>query len=216
MRYLVFFLTTLICSSTYGQNATELYNVRDFQGLIKLESQSKKLTADELYMVGFAFFQTENDAKAIEFYDKAMAKGLNNGSVHFYKGLSLRYLKKYDEALKEIDKSLKLEPTNQEYMNEKGIVYYSQNELDKAMLIFEEAKKLPNTFPEPYYWVARIYHEKEDFNNALPAYYEAEKNLGKDNSHYFNTLTTIGQLEYTLKKDYKKSAMAYEKGVILL
>lgn len=64
-------------------------------------------------MVGFAFFQLENDDKAIEFYDKAIAKGLDNGSVHFYKGLSLCYQKKYDEALIETEISLKKEPNNQ-------------------------------------------------------------------------------------------------------
>jgi tetratricopeptide (TPR) repeat protein len=216
MRHLIIILlATLFCSTSFGQNVTELYNKKDFQELIKLESQANKLSADELYMVGFAFFQTENDLKAIEFYDKAIAKGLNNGSVHFYKGLSLRYLKKYDEALKEIDASLKLEPTNQEFMNEKGMVYYSQQNLDKALLIFEEAKKLPKTFPEPFYWVARIHHEKENFNKSLTEYYEAEQNLPKENSYYFTTLTTIGQLEFTLNKNYKKSAIAYEKAIQL-
>ncbi len=164
-------LAVLLHSFSHGQSVTELYNKKDFQGLVKLESEAANLSAEELYMIGYAFFQTENDNKAIEFYDKAMSKGLNNGSVHFYKGLSLRYLKKYDSALTEIEKSLQLEPTNQEFMNEKGMVFYSQLNYDKALEVFELAKKLPNTFPEPYYWIARIYHEKEDFNKALIAYY---------------------------------------------
>jgi tetratricopeptide (TPR) repeat protein len=208
-------LTILLYSFTYGQTVTDLYNKKDFQELVKFEKKSDKLSADELYMVGFAFFQTENDSKAIEFYDKAILKGLNNGSVHFYKGLSLRYLKNYDEALKEIEKSLKLEPTNQEFMNEKGMVFYSQSNYDKALEVFEEAKKLPNTFPEPYYWIARIYHEKQNFDKALTAYYETEKNLPKDNSNYLTTLFAIGQLEYTFTKDYKKSARAYEQAIEL-
>ena len=214
-QIIICILTTIFCSFSYGQSVTELYNQRNFQELIKLDNKSDKLTADELYMVGFAFFQTENDSKAIAFYDKAILKGLNNGPVHFYKGLSLRFLKKYEEALKEIEMSLKLEPTNQEFMNEKGMVYYSQKDLDKALEIFEEAKNLPNTFPEPYYWIARIYHEKGDFKKALTAYYEAEKNLTIDNSYYFTTLATIGQLEFTLTKDFRKSAIAYEKAIRL-
>ncbi len=212
---LIITLTTLFYSFSYGQTVTELYNKKDFQELIKFEKISDKLSATELYMVGFAFFQTENDSKAIEFYDKAILKGLNNGAVHFYKGLSLRYLKNYDEALKEIEKSLQLEPTNQEFMNEKGMVFYSQSNYDKALEVFEEAKKLPNTFPEPYYWIARIYHEKQNFDKALTAYYETEKNLPKDNSNYLETLSAIGQLEYTFTKDYNKSAKAYEEAIEL-
>ncbi len=200
---------------SYGQTTVELYNNKDYKSLIKLETKADKLTPEELYMIGFAFFQLENDHKAIEFYDKAIDKGLNNGTVHFYKGLSFRYLKKYDDALKEIEISLKMEPANQEYMNEKGMVFYAQSQYDKALDIFEQAKKLPNTFPEPYYWIARIYHEKQDFNKALVAYYDAIKNLPKDNSYYLTSLVSIGQLEYTLTKNYRKSAEAYTEAITL-
>lgn len=208
-------LTVLQFSFSYGQTVTELYNNKDYQSLIKYEKKSDKLTPDELYMIGFAFFQLENDNKAIEFYDKAITKGLDNGAVHFYKGLSLRYLKKYEEALKEIEFSLKKEPTNQEYMNEKGMVFYSQSQYAKALEIFEQAKKLPNTFPEPYYWVARIYHEKQEFDKALKAYYDAIKYIPIMNSNYLTCLTSIGQLEYTFTKDFKKSAKAYSDAILL-
>jgi tetratricopeptide (TPR) repeat protein len=206
-------LILVICSFSYGQNIKELYKERNYKELIKFENKFEKLTGEELYMVGFAFFQSENDVKAIEFYDKAILKGLNDGSVYFYKGLSLRYLKRYEESLIEIEKSLKLEPTNQEFMNEKGMIYYSQLNYEKALAVFEIAKKLPNTFPEPYYWIARIYHEKENFDKALFAYNEAEKNLPKENSYYLTTLLAIGQLEYNQTKNYLKSAIAYKKAI---
>jgi len=210
---IVFILLFVCCSAINAQTATELYASHDYKALVQLESKSDNLSAEELSYVGFAFFQTGNDDKAVQFYDKAIAKGLNNGSVHFYKGMSLRLLKKYSEALTEIDKSLVLEPTNQEFMNEKGMVYYNQKNTDKALAVFEEAKKLPTTYPEPYFWVSRIYHEKQDFTNALRAYYEAEKYMPKDNSYYFDAITAIGQLEFTFTKDYKKSAAAYEKAI---
>lgn len=204
-------LTSLFYSFSYGQTVAELYENKNFQELVKLETKADKLTPDELYMVGFAFFQLENDNKAIQFYDKAISKGLDNGSVHFYKGLSLRYLKKYDEAMKEVEISIKKEPTNQEFVNEKGLILYYQGQQDKALTVFEEAKKLPNTFGEPFYWVARIYHEKQDFAKALTLYYEAADNVPKTNSYYLTTLQTIGQLEYTFTKDYMKSAKAYSQ-----
>ena len=74
-----FILTILLYSFSYGQTITELYNNKNYQELVKLEKKADKLTPDELYMVGFAFFQLESDNKAIEFYDKAIAKGLDNG-----------------------------------------------------------------------------------------------------------------------------------------
>ncbi len=212
---LVFLFTLLTCLPLYGQTALELYNNKDYQALIKLEVEIDKLSADELYMVGFAFFQLEKDQKAIEFYDKAIAKGLDNSDVHFYKGISLRYLEKFEEALKEIEFSLKKDPTNQEYMNEKGMVYYVQTQYDKALEIFEQAKNLPKTFPEPYYWIAVIYQEKKDFSKALIAYYDAIKNLPIENGYYLTSLISIGQIEYVFTKNYKKSSKAYSEAITL-
>lgn len=206
-----FILAILLYSFSYGQTVTELYNNKDYQELVKLEKNADKLTPDELYIIGFAFFQLENDNKAIEFYDKAIAKGLNKGTVHFYKGLSLRYLKKYDDAMKEVEISIKKEPTNQEFVNEKGLILYYQGQQDKALTVFEEAKKLPNTFGEPFFWAARIYHERQEFAKALKLYYEAVDKLPKTNSYYLTTLQTIGQLEYTFTKDFMKSAKAYSQ-----
>ncbi len=208
-------LTILLYTISYGQTVSELFQKRDYYRLAKLEVKTDSLSPEEIYIVGFAFFQLENDVKAIELYDKAIAKGLNTGTVYFYKGLSLRFLKKYDEALIEIDKSLKLEPTNQEFMNEKGLVYYYQQKYDIALKIFEEAKKLPPTFPEPFYWIAVIYHEQKDFNKALSSYYDALNHLPKTNTYYTKVLTSIGVLEYTVTKDYIKSAKAYAEAIEL-
>ena len=212
-KILPFLLTILICSFSYGQTAKELYNNRNFQELIKLEKKADQLKPDELYMVGFAFFQLGNDTKAIECYDKALAKGLDSGYVHFYKGLSLCYQKKYDEALKEIETSLKKEPANQEYMNQKGLIYRYQGQEDKALVYFEDATKLPNTYGEPFFWVAYIYHGKQDFNKALKLYYIALDSVPQRNSYYLETLKSIGQLEYTHTKNYLRSANAYAQAI---
>ena len=86
-KLILFFL---VFSFLYGQTIEELYNKKDYKSLVKLETTADKLSPEELYMIGYAFFQLENDAKAIEFYEKAIVKGLNDGAVHFYKGLALR------------------------------------------------------------------------------------------------------------------------------
>ncbi len=215
MRIILTLLTILIYSLTYSQTLEEFYNSRNYHELIKYDSKSDELTGEQLYMVGYAYFQLENDDKAIEFYDKAISKGLNDGSVHFYKGLSLRYEKRYNEAIIEIEIAIKMEPANQEFMNEKGVIYYNEGEIDKALEVFEQAKKLPKTYPEPYFWVAAIYHDRQDYKKALILYYEALDSMSSDNSYYEDVLVAIGQLEYTFTFDYKKSAKAYSRAIAL-
>ncbi len=203
------FIISSINSSTYSQRTLELFSEGNFEELIKLEKKSNKLTSEDLYYIGYAFFRLENDKKAIECYDKAISKGLDDGSVHFYKGLSLCYLKKYDDAMKEIDISLVREPSNQEYMNQKGLIFNYQGKEDEALDVFEQAIKLPNTYGEPFFWVAYINHGKNEFTKALSLYYIALDSVPKDNDYYLETLESIGKLEYTHTKDYVKSAIAY-------
>lgn len=199
----------------YGQSPTELYSNKDFEALIKLEDKADSLNGEELYMLGFAFFRLENDDKAVAFYDRAIAKGFDNGITHFYKGVSLTFQKKYKEALAEVDLALKKEPTNQEYMNQKGMIYNQQGLEDKALGYFEEATRFPNTYGEPYFWVAYIHHGKNDFEKALKQYYIAAEKIPKKNNYYFKTLLCIGQLEYTFTQNYQKSASAYAEAIAL-
>jgi len=202
-----------ITQSVAAQRIIDLYEARNYQALAERSEKSKNFSADDFYMVGYAFFQLGNDQKAIEMYDKAIKKGLDNAGIHFYKGLSLRYLEKYKEATIEVNKALEMEPANQEYMNEKGLILYYEGKLDEALEVFLVAKDLPETYPEPYYWIASIYHDQEKFDEALAAYYEALNHLSKENSLYLVALTNIGQLEFSSTKDYKKSIEIYQKAI---
>lgn len=213
-KVFLFIFTILLCSAINGQSKIgELFQSKDYLSLTTLADKESSLNGEELYMLGYAFFQLEKDDKAIEFYDKAIAKGFDNGVTHFYKGVSLTYLKKYNEAVIEIDLALQKEPNNQEYMNQKGLIYKSKGLEDKALDYFEEATRYPNTYGEPFFWVAYIYHGKQDFEKALKCYYVAAEKVPKHNSYYVATLQSIGQLEYTFTQNFQKSAVAYAKAV---
>ncbi len=188
-KKILFFFYILLCTTINGQTSiAELYHNEDYKSLSKFEDKDSSLNGEELYMVGYAFYRLEKDDKAIEFYDKAIAKGFDNGIPHFYKSVSLTYLKKYEEASKEIDMALQKEPNNQEYMNQKGLIYKSKGLEDKALDYFEEATRYPNTYGEPFFWVAYIYHGKQVFENALKLYCVAADKVPKFNNYYVTTL----------------------------
>lgn len=208
-----FLFCFLAYSTTQAQTVTELYSESKFAELVALEPKSDKLTGEELYMIGFAFFQLENDKKAIECYDKAIKRGYTVAAVYFYKGLSLCFMKEYSDALKELETAIKMAPSNQEYLNQKALVFLYQKKEDKALEIFEQATKLPNTYGEPFYWVAYIYHGKGEYQKALDLYYIAADSVPQTNSYYLSSLESIGQLEYTFTYNNRKSAAAYEKAI---
>lgn len=214
-KFLLVLTATILSSITYAQTIEELFNDGNFKDLVILAGQTDTLTGKRLYMTGYAWYRLEDDNKAIEYYDKAIANGFDGGQAHFYKGLSLQFSKRYEEAMKEVDIAIKDEPDNQEFVNEKGVIYYNEGAPDKALKVFEHAISLPKTFPEPYYWIARIYHEQEEFDKALAAFYIAADSLTSDNSYYIITLASIGQLEYTQTHNYRKSAKAYATAIAM-
>ena len=197
--------------SASSQTITELYQKRDYKELVKKES--KDLTGEEFYMIGYAYFQLENDKKAIECYDKALKKDYKDAAVNFYKALYLFLMKEYKDAMKDVQTAIDIEPGNQEYLNQKGMILLYQGDSKAALPVFEQATKLKNTYGEPFYWVAYIYHENQDYQKALDMYYIAADSVPKTNSYYVNTLESIGQLEYTFTYNYAKAAEAYVKAI---
>jgi tetratricopeptide (TPR) repeat protein len=208
-------LSTMCFTRLSAQTIEAFYRDQNYKEVIKFEKDTAKLTGQQCYMMGYANFRLENDAKAVEMYDKALAKGLTDGYVYFYKSLALQFQKKMDEAFQNINKSIELEPNNQEYWSELGSMYVNKGETDKALDIYLKAQKMPNTFQAPFYMVGHIHQTKKDFDKALSAFYTGLDSLSEDNEYYFKTLMEIGKLEYTHKKKFKKSAEAYSKALTL-
>ncbi|MBA3900987.1 MAG: tetratricopeptide repeat protein [Bacteroidetes bacterium] len=210
---LIFLLALISCSLTFGQSIKELYQDKNFNEIIKLESQAYKLSPEELYIVGFSFFQMEDDAKAIKFYDLALKDGLDSAFVHYDKAISLRYSKKFSQAIKSFDTAIQKNPLNQMYLSEKAYAYYYSGQLDSAIQIFQRAQKLPNDFQDPFYMVPHIHHLNMNYELALKGFYEALVYISEGHKHYFAALTDIGKLEYTITQNFEKSIEAYSKAI---
>jgi tetratricopeptide (TPR) repeat protein len=198
-----------------AQTIEEFYRDKNYKEVVKFEKDTSKLTGQQCYMMAYANFRLENDAKAVEMYDKALEKGLTEGYVYFYKSLALQFQKKMDEAFKNINKSIELEPNNQEYWSELGLMYFNKGETDKALDIYMKAQKMPNTFQSPFYMVGHIHQTNQDFDKALSAFYTGLDSLSEDNEFYLKTIMDIGKLEYTHSKNFKKSSEAYSKALVL-
>jgi tetratricopeptide (TPR) repeat protein len=215
MKIIIIIALSFSLQIVKAQTIEDYHRKGDFERIVKFEKDTAKLTGEQLYILGYSFFQLEKDAKALEMYDKAIAKGLNEGYIHFYKALALKYQEKTNEALKELEEAIRHEPNNQEYASELGLIYYLQGDQDKALEIYRNAQKMPNTYQSPYYMVGHIHHIKQDFDTALKEFYKGLDSLTEDNEFYAKTLIDIGLLEYTHTKNCKKSAEMYAKVVKL-
>tara|TARA_B100000795_G_C22754940_1_gene421088 strand:- start:182 stop:1348 length:1167 start_codon:yes stop_codon:yes gene_type:complete len=200
----------------YSQTVEELYNNRNFPELIKFADKSEALTRDQLYCVGYAFFQLENDKKAIEMYDKAIAKGLDDDNIHLYKGLSLRYDKQYDKAIESFKTAINRNPKGQKNYTELANTFYYQEKYDSALVYFYKARELEFQLGDPYFKIPYIFHIQEDFKKALEEYKVSASLINKNDAKYIELLKSIGQLEYTVFENYDNAIKAYSEMISLV
>lgn len=215
MRYIITFGFCLWTLISFSQTTQNLFEQEKYEEVVSLANNEANLTNNDLYFIGRSYFKLENDNKAIEYYDKAIEKGMNTAEVYFYKGLSYRWLGNKQEAVRFYNKALDLDPTNQTYMSEKALAFYYDKKLDSALHCGQKAIKLPYQLGTPYYLVPHIQHVKEDFESALSGFYEALEIIDPQDEYYPKTLQDIGQIEYTVTKNFDKSAQAYEKLISL-
>jgi tetratricopeptide (TPR) repeat protein len=199
-----------------AQTIEELYNKRDFKELIKFADKTETLTKDQLYCVGYAFFQLENDFKAIEMYDKAIEKGLKDDYIYLYKGLSLMYDKQYDKAVETFKIAIERNPKGQKNYTELGNTFYYQKKYDSALVYFYKARELEFELGDPYFKVPDIYHIQQNFSKALEEYYISASIINKEDPTYIEILKSIGLLEYADKKNYNNSIKAYSEVLLIL
>ncbi len=209
MRSLLLLILFSSCHLFAQETIESLYENRDYKRLISYSDKTDSLSAFDCYCIGYAYFQLENDKKAVEFYDIAIQKDGDKDYLHLYKGLALRYQDKYDESIVSFRKAALLAPMRQKIYSEMAYAFYYKKALDSAIHYFDKARNLPYEHGDPYYMVPRIYHEEAEFNKALDEYHVSSKLIQKDDKYYVDIMESIGVLEYAVTKNYPKAIDAY-------
>lgn len=204
-----------IAVNAFSQKIEQLYAQRDYKKLIEY-ADSKTLTKEECYYIGFAYFQLEDDANAIKMYDLAIKKGLDDDYIYLYKGLSLRYDKQYDKANENFRLAIERNPKGQKNYTELANSFFVQEQFDTALVYFYKARALEFELGDPYLKISDIYHMQGKSDKALEEYRISASLIDKSNPTYAELLQNIGLLEYTMTKNYPNSISAYTELLSIL
>lgn len=217
MKSKVIMICLLFMSIQWGnaQTPEELFDKEDYVNLVKYADKAEELTGVELYYVGYAFFQLANDTKAIEMYDKAIAKGEDESYIYWYKGLALRFNKQSDESIKYFKLALDRDPLAQRNHTELGNTYFYRKEYDTALIHYERAIELPYEHGEPYMKLPYVYHITKQYDKALEAYRASTDLVDKNDPIYVELLREIGGLEYSHAQNLDRALAAYEEILVI-
>ena len=102
-----------------------------------------------------------------------------NYDLHNIYAVILFQLKRYDDAISQWQKAIKLKPDYHFGYNNLGNAFLLKNDLNQALLNYEEAIKINPNYFEAIYNKANIFLKLKDFSNALK-YYDKVLSLKND------------------------------------
>ena len=135
-------------SDTHLKNAnalsrTEKWNeaIVEYNKTLELDSENTEALAN----LGVAYSRLNNHKKALLNYEKALIKGYDNAMFRYFRGLSFANLSLLDEAVKEINLALQMNPRLMEAKFDLGIIYQMRGQSGLAR---EQVKKLYSVSPK--------------------------------------------------------------------
>jgi tetratricopeptide (TPR) repeat protein len=82
----------------------------------------------------------------------------------------LRRLKRYDEALADVDRALSLRPKEVEFFDAQADIFLDKGDLDRAIADYDRAIRIDPTYAAAYTSRGDVYERKGDFEQARASY----------------------------------------------
>ena len=183
-------LVTLYFSVTFIRNQ----DWRDSLTFWTKTAQSSPTSDRANYNLGTAYLYARNWDKAILFYKRAIALGLD-----VYNNLANAYCLSGNsqEAIATFKKAIEFNPGFVDAYNNLGIVYQALGETEEAISLYKKAMEINPDHPSAYNNLGTIYESLEKYEEAIACYQSAlERNLQSAEVYYNlgNAYNAIGKL----------------------
>jgi len=169
------------------------------------KSYSDLKAAQEAYNKGLEYSKTDDFAKALPYYEKAVKEDSTFAFAWDNLGICYRKLDNYDGAIYAYNKSLSIDPNGITPLQNIAVAYEYKKEYQKALKAYATLSELDNFNPEVYYGIGRVYSwflndNEKGLDNMCKAY-----NLYvKQKSPYrVDAETQISRIYQIMKKENK-------------
>lgn len=145
-------------------------------------------------------------SKAENLYKLILKDSKNNFEVTHLIGIINIQLKKFEEAIEWLNKSILINSNNHSVFNNLGVCYKELKKYAEALNSFSTALKIKPNYAEVYNNIGIVYKSLEDYNEAIKNYNKAIK-LKPDYAEAYNnlglTMLKLKNLEVAKKKFQK-------------
>jgi len=155
------------------QYGLELHNSGKINDAILIYEQILKKQnnhVDALQLLATASGQQNNPELALRYFDQAIQINKTNPAIFNNKGIILRGLQRFDEALQSYDAALRLNPKYAAAHNNKGNALQALKRFDEALLHYEAALDIKPDYIEAHNNKGNALKELKRFDQALQSY----------------------------------------------
>lgn len=204
-------LAVAVCSMSLmaqDKTAMELHALKENKQYDKIISdyapKAKDLTAKSLFYIGNAYYMKEDDNNCLKFMDLSLEKNDKDPETWFFKGSTLNYLKRFDDAAKAFQSAITLNPEVGDYYSGLGDSYFNLEKLDLALDAYKKAAEQADAPDRAFAMIPLIYSRQNKKDLALEGYYTGRAKLSKESVSYQTALFNIGLME-SMKGNYDKA-----------
>lgn len=140
------------------------------------------------YLTKAIEYQQKGDYEnSLKYYDMALERFPNDGTILNSKGWLLIDMQEYKEALILIDKAIELNPDDSNKYLNKGNALATMNRLDDALYPYEKALELEKDNFSAHFGLGYVYNSLKEYDKALEHMKECKRINEKDEDVYMHT-----------------------------
>ena len=202
--------------------AAEYFNNQDYENAIKEYAKVQPPTADSMLGIASSYQNMDNRAKAIEYYQKALALKPADSDIAYYIGVLYAEDENNSAAEEYLKKSLSLNKNNQKAtdylksiqqqnnanMLNEAITLYDSQKYDESLNLFNKLLAVDPMNAYAYYYRGMIYDTKENKNEAVNNFKNSLKYGSGEDLNIVNYLIAI---DLDSLEKYKEAYNYYQK-----
>ncbi|MFH1453101.1 MAG: tetratricopeptide repeat protein [Armatimonadota bacterium] len=167
--------------------------------------------ADAYFNLGVICSKLEMYDQAINYLNKCMEKKSRlKDQAHMYLAFSYTHLKKFDEAVKECELALKVEPNDPEVYSILGSIHSFKEEWESSIEAFKKSLEYNPNSARTSFNIALAYENKDDYENAVKYY----KGAIAVDRNFLEAYTNLGWLYLDNNKN-DEALILFERAVEL-
>jgi predicted O-linked N-acetylglucosamine transferase (SPINDLY family) len=121
----------------------------------------------DLKTQGIAYLKARDLRRAEDCFRRALAAAQNDFQAWYYLGATLQFSGRLEKAIEAFDRSLAIEPTFAEALNNRGVAHAQQKQFDTAIADLEQASRLRTDWGEPLINLGNLYKERAEYDLAI-------------------------------------------------